>query len=208
MLKIFSFTLLIISFVLISCAKKDDGSSSSTTTTYTTSTSGVTASGSITIGSDTISGTYATACVSSADSSAPSDATHLGFVIVVTSDDSFTKEINYYKDSTCTPSSHSFGWYYNNDNVSIGDASGSDYKVTYTVLNQTFLAATTAGKTHIDALLSSCCSVDITVGTATVITSNTAMYNLIRVSGGKLYIGSQSGSAYPSTGGEANYDKQ
>jgi len=30
----------------------------------------------------------------------------------------------------------------------------------------------------------------------------------IRVSGGKLYIGSESSSAYPSTGGEANYDKQ
>ena len=207
MLKIFSFTLLIISFVLISCAKKDDSSSSSTTT-YTTSTSGVTASGSITIGSDTISGTYATACVSSADSSAPSDATHLGFVIVVTSDDSFTRETNYYKDSTCTADTLSLGWYYNNDNVTLGDASGSDYKVAYMQDNQTYMAATTAGKTHIDGILSSCCSVDITVGTATVITSNIAMYNLIRVSDGKLYFGSESTSAYPSTGGEAEYVKQ
>ena len=98
MLKIFSFTLLIISFVLISCAKKDDSSSSSTPTTYTTSTSGVTASGSITIGSDTISGTYATACFSSSDSSAPSDATMIGFVAVVTGDQKFTRMWEFYLD--------------------------------------------------------------------------------------------------------------
>ena len=208
MLKIFSFTLLIISFVLFSCAKSDDDSSSNISSNYPESTSGATASGTITIGSDTISGTYASACGTSSDSSAPSDSTYLGFVVVVTSSTSYTRELNYYTDSACTAATLSLGWYYNNDNVSIGDASGSDYKVTYTQLNQTFLAATTAGKTHLDGIFSSCCSVDVTVGTAVVITTNTALYNLIRVSGGKLYIGSESSSAYPSTGGEANYDKQ
>ena len=198
------FPIMILSFVLLSCAKKDDDSK--TATTYSTSKSGATASGTITIGSDTISGTYATACFSSSDSSAPSDATMIGFVAVVTGDQKFTRETNFYTDSACT--SLSLGWYYNNDNVTLGDASGSDYKVDYIQDNQTFMAATTAGKTHIDGIFSSCCSVDVTVGTATVITSNTALYNLIRVSGGKLYIGSQSSSAYPSTGGEANYDKQ
>ena len=97
---------------------------------------------------------------------------------------------------------------YNNDNVTLGDASGSDYKVTYIQDNQTFMAATTAGKTHIDAQFSSCCSIDVTVGTATVVDSDTQMYNLIRVSDGKLYFGSESTSAYPSTGGEAEYVKQ
>ena len=91
----------IISFVLISCAKKDDSSSSSTTT-YTTSTSGVTASGSITLGNYSISGTYATVCFSASDSTVPTDVTHLGFVVVVTSSDSYRRETNYYKDSTCT----------------------------------------------------------------------------------------------------------
>ena len=111
MLKIFSFTLLIISFVLISCAKKDDDSSSIYIPTYATSTSGATASGTITIGSDTISGTYASACVTSSDSTAPSDATYLGFVAVVTGDTSYTRELNYYTDSACTATAFSLGWY-------------------------------------------------------------------------------------------------
>ena len=198
--------IMILSLVLLSCAKKDDDSKTATATTYSTSKSGATASGTITIGSDTISGTYATACFSSSDSSAPSDATMIGFVAVVTGDQKFTRETNFYTDSACT--SLSLGWYYNNDNVTLGDASGSDYKVTYIQDNQTFMAATSAGETYIEAIFSSCCSVDVTVGTATVIDTNTQMYNLIRVSDGKLYFGSESTSAYPSTGGEAAYVKQ
>ena len=54
MLKIFSFNLLIISFLLISCSKSDDDSTSSTAT-YPTSASGVTASGTM----SGVSGTYA-----------------------------------------------------------------------------------------------------------------------------------------------------
>ena len=208
MLKIFSFTLLIISFVLISCAKKDDDSSSSTIT-YGSSTSGATASGSITIGSDTISGTYATACgASSGYSTFPSDATHASIIIVVTGDDSFTKELNFYTDSTCTASVLSAGWYFNNDNGSIGDLSGSDYKVTYTQENFAILANTTAGETYYEAMFSSCCSMDLTVGTKNVVTTAATQYNLVRVSGNNLYLGDPSTSAYPSTGGEAAYVKQ
>ena len=208
MLKIFSFTLLIISFVLISCAKKDDDSSSRTIT-YGSSTSGATASGSITIGSDTISGTYATACgASSGFSTFPTDATHASIIIVVTGDDSFTKELNFYTDSTCTASVLSAGWYFTNDNGTIGDLSGSDYKVTYTEENFAILANTTAGETYYEAMFSSCCSMDLTVGTKNVVTTGATQYNLVRVSGNNLYLGDPSTSAYPSTGGEAAYVKQ
>ena len=208
MLKKFSFTLLIISFVLISCAKKDDDSSSSTIT-YGSSTSGATASGSITIGSDTISGTYATACgASSGYSTFPTDATHASIIIVVTGDDSFTKELNFYTDSTCTASVLSAGWYFTNDNGTIGDLSGSDYKVTYTQENFAILANTTAGETYYEAMFSSCCSIDLTVGTKKVVTTGATKYNLVRVSGNNLYLGDPSTSSYPSTGGEGAYVKQ
>ena len=100
MLKILSYNLLIISFVLISCAKKDESSTTTSSTTYATSKSGVTASGSITVGSDTVSGTYATVCIDASSVSAkPSDSTHFGFVIVVTGSSTFTRELNYYTDS-------------------------------------------------------------------------------------------------------------
>ena len=208
MLKIFSFTLLIIFFVLISCAKKDDDSSSSTIT-YGSSTSGATASGSITIGSDTISGTYATACyASSGFSTFPTDATHAAMIIVVTGDDNFTKELNFYTDSTCTASVLSAGWYFNNDNVTIGSASGSDYQTTYTQVSFAILANTTAGETYYEAMFSSCCSMDLTVGTKNVVTTGATQYNLIRVSGNNLYLGDPSTSSYPSTGGEGAYVKQ
>ena len=125
MLKIFSFTL-IISFVLISCAKKDDGSTTATATTYASSASGATASGSITLGNYSISGTYASACFSASDSSAPTDATHIGFVAVVTGNDNYTLETNYYKDSTCTADSLSLGSYSNMDNVTDQGPTASD----------------------------------------------------------------------------------
>ena len=49
--------IVIIPFVLISCAKKDDSSSSTPTYTYASAASGATASGSITLGNYSISGT-------------------------------------------------------------------------------------------------------------------------------------------------------
>ena len=203
--------IMILSLVLLSCAKKSDDSSSSTKT-YGSSTSGATASGSITIGSDTISGTYASTCnASSGFSSAPSDSTHAAFVIVVTGDDNFTKELNFYTDSTCTASVLSAGWYFNNDNGSIGDLSGSDYKVTYTQENFAILANTTAGETYYEAMFTSL-SMDLTVGTPSVYTTGTTQYNLIQVSVlndvQNLYLGDPSTSSYPSTGGQFAYVKQ
>ena len=110
MLKILSYNLLIISFVLISCAKKDESSTTTSSTTYATSKSGVTASGSITVGSDTVSGTYATVCIdASSGITKPSDTTHVGYIIVITGSSTFTKERNFYTDSACT--SLSLGWY-------------------------------------------------------------------------------------------------
>ena len=219
MLKIFSFTLLIISFVLISCAKKDEDSTAATATTYATSTSGATASGTITLGNYSISGTYATVCFSASDSTVPTDVTHLGFVVVVTSSDSYRREINYYKDSTCTADSLSLGWANKMDNVTDQGPTASDStaneKVTYTEVEQVFLATTDAADTFITAQWKAAgLDIDFEVGTAKVLTTGYFNYNLIKVQDdgssddGSVYFGEQSTSAYPSTVSSSKYVKQ
>ena len=203
MLKILSYNLLIISFVLVSCAKKDESSTTTSSTTYATSKSGVTASGSITLGSDTVSGTYATECMSGSGLTKPSDTTHVGYIIVITGSSTITKERNFYTDSACT--SLSLGWYDNYTSVVVGDASGSDYKVTYTQANYTFFAKTTAGETYIESKFA---GLDVTVGTESVITLGIPFYNLIKVSGTNFYIGIKSVAAYPSEVMSMAYVKQ
>ena len=213
MLKIFSFTLLIISFVLISCAKKSDDSSTSSSTTYATPTSGATASGTITLGNYSISGTYATVCFSASDSTVPTDVTHMGFVAVVTSSDSYRREINYYKDSTCTADSLSLGWYYKMDNVTDQGPTASDStaneKVTYVLKNLTFMAKSTAADTFVTNLWSTY-SLDFEVDVLKVLSSGNPYYNLIKVTGtgGDVYFGEADSSAYPSTVGSNKYVKQ
>ena len=211
MLKIFSFTLLIISFVLISCAEKDDDSSSSTIT-YGKPTSGATASGTITLGNYSISGTYASACFSSSDSSAPTDATHIGFVAVVTGTDNYTLETNYYKDSTCTADTLSLGSYSNMDNVTDQGPTASDStaneKVTYVLKNLTFMVKSTAADTFVTNLWSTY-SLDFEVDVLKVLSSGISYYNLIKVSDdGGVYFGEADSSAYPSTVGSNKYVKQ
>jgi hypothetical protein len=201
-LKILSFNLLIISFVLVSCSKSENETPTNTAVTYPTSKSGVTASGTMTVGSDTVSGTYAYAC-SRLISGGPSDATHVGWILVITGSSSFTEESNYYTDSACT--SLSYGRYDNFDNVTVGEASGSDYKVTYTLTNYTLFANTTEAKTYIEGVFS---GITVTVGTAYVITSGMSYKNLIKVSGTNLDLGNESLTDYPSTSDGNNYVKQ
>ena len=204
MLKILSYNLLIISFVLVSCAEKDESSTTTSSTTYATSKSGVTASGSITVGSDTVSGTYATECIDASSVSAkPSDSTHFGYIVVITGSSTFTEELNYYTDSACT--SLSLGWYDNYTSVVVGDASGSDYKVAYTQANRTLFATTTGGETYIESVFE---GLDVTVGTESVITLGIPFYNLIKVSGTNFYIGIKSVAAYPSEVMSMAYVKQ
>ena len=205
MLKIFSFTLLIISFVLISCAKKDDDSSSSSTT-YTPSKSGVTASGTITVEGESFSGTYATICADASSLSAkPSDTAAFGFVLVITGDNAFTRELNYFTDAKCT--SHSGGWYFTNDNLTDQGASSTgtdDRKISFNQVNQKLLANTTAAKTFFDALL----GMDLTVGTTYVGTTGLTYYNIVKGSGTSIYYGNPSPTAYPTSSPGAEYIQQ
>ena len=207
MLKIFSFTLLIISFVLISCAKKDDDSSSSSTT-YTPSKSGVTASGTITVGGESVSGTYASICADASSlSSKPSDTAAFGFVLVITGDNAFTRELNYFTDAKCT--SHSGGWYFTNNNVTDQGASSTgtdDRKISFNQVNQKLLAITTAAKTFFDDLFGA--GMDLTVGTTYVGTTGITYYNVVKSSGTSIYYGNPSPTAYPTSSPGAEYIKQ
>ena len=199
--------------VIGACSKSEDDSSSSTPTyTYASAASGATASGSITLGNYSISGTYATACYSSSDSSAPTDATHIGMVAVVTGNDNLTLETNYYTDSTCTADTLSFGSYMNIDNVTDQGPTASDstanQKVTYVLENLSFMVKSTAADTFATALWSAF-SWDFEVDVLKVVSSGLSYYDLIKVADdGSLYFGEADRSAYPSTVGSSKYVKQ
>ena len=121
MLKIFSFTLLIIPFVLISCSSDDDSSSTSSSTTPTSCSD--TASGSITgVDNQSLSGTYSvmlqyvgnsgvdndTGCVTNTSLMAgfsnhiASGAGSFNYWKIVTSDTTFAAKVQSYSDTSCS----------------------------------------------------------------------------------------------------------
>ena len=153
--------------VIGSCAKKEDGSTATTATTPTTYVStDTTASGSLTVGSETMSGTYASACITSVDTMIaggylPSDAKAWGGVVVVSGNDNLTQETVSYTDTSCTSVSHRIRTIY--DNITVGSASGSNYPLTLDKAAQGFLVATTTAETWIEALFLN--QINLTVGT-------------------------------------------
>ena len=173
MKKILFWMVLIVGIVALmgSCAKKDD-SSATTATTATTPTTYVstntTASGSLTVGSETMSGTYASACNTSvnimiAGGYLPSDAKAWGGLVVVSGNDNLTQETVSYTDTSCTSVSHRIRTIY--DNITVGSASGSNYPLTMDKAAQGFLVATTAAETWLEALFLN--QINLTVGTET-----------------------------------------
>ena len=131
-----------------SCAKKDEESSTAAATAFTPTT---TASGSITVGSATMSGTYASDCNDLTGSSAignyvPSDVLANRDVLVVTGSDNVSEEMYFYTDTSCTNLS---GYLKDgNDNFTVGDASGEFYKVTYKETGYKIKVGTTVAETY------------------------------------------------------------
>ena len=133
MKKLLFWIVLIVGTVVLlgSCAKKDDD-----TTAASTSVTSTTASGSITVGSETLSGTYVSTCNTTQFAAAaglygifPSDIKSGKTVMVVTSDTTFSDEMFMFTDTSCsTPSATIKN---GRDNVTVGVASGSYYLVTY-----------------------------------------------------------------------------
>ena len=164
---LFWLALIVGTVVLIgSCAKKDDDTAAASTSVTST-----TASGSITVGSETLSGTYVSTCNTTQFAAAagtytfPSDVQSGKTVIVVTSDTTFSDEMLMYTDTSCsTPTSYTKN---GNTSVTVGVASGSNYLVTYTSSTYKVQADTTVAETHLEAyiLAATGSAVDLTVGT-------------------------------------------
>jgi len=168
MKKLLFWMVLIVGIVALigSCAKKDES-----TTAASTSVTSTTASGSITVGSETLSGTYVSECNTTGFAANaglglfPSDVKSGKTVIVVTSDTTISDEMLMYTDTSCsTPTSYTKN---GNTSVTVGVASGSNYLVTYASSTYKVQADTTVAETHLEAFLLTATgsAVDLTVGT-------------------------------------------
>ena len=160
MKKIIFWTTLIsvVVFFIAACAKKDD-----TATTVTAVTCDRTASGSITIGSDTVSSSYlmytgstpVTGCYAMTSTGFPTGTQSIKQQRIVTSSASFVDYTGYFSDTACTSTSVISYQYQKYSSLSVGDqvtgltTSGgrpsSAYKVTYKTDCATAKGETDAG---------------------------------------------------------------
>ena len=199
--------------LLGSCAKKEESTVAAATGVCTTCdplTSTTTAAGSITVGSATLSGTYATSCFTNAsdfsEGSAPSDMKSYGFLFIVRGNDNVTEEVNYYTDSTCTTKGYTNKNVY--DNVTVGSASGSNYQVALIYKQIKILVTTTVSKTWVEGIYGG--SVDFVVDTEKILTvsaSSQQKYNLWNVSATTFEMGNN-GANYPTELDGVKYTKQ
>jgi hypothetical protein len=166
MKKLLFWMVLIVGIVVLlgSCAKKDES-----TTAASTSVTSTTASGSITVGSETLSGTYVSTCNTTQFAAAagtsifPSDVQSGKSVIVVTSNTSFSDELLMYTDTSCsTPSAYSKS---GRDNVTVGDAVDNGTKVTFNSSTYKVNAYTAVARDNLTAaLIGNITDIDLTVG--------------------------------------------
>ena len=190
-----------------SCAKKDENATTATTTTPVVAAS--TASGSITVGSETLSGTYATSCYTAgvsdlvSSNSVPSDTKALAWLFVVRGNDNITEEQHGFTDTTCTTKNYHSNLVY--DNVSVGSASGLNYQVLQLYTGVNLLANTTAADTWLETQF----SVTLIVGTENKYSVGPYQsYGLWNLSGTTFQKGLTSASGYPSSLWSIPYTKQ
>ena len=166
MKKLLFWMFLIVGIVVLigSCAKKDES-----TTAASTSVTSTTASGSITVGSETMSGTYVSACNTTQFAAAagtqifPSDVKSGKSVFVVTSDTTFSDETLMYTDTSCsTPSAYTKN---GNTSVTVGVAVDNGTKVTYNSSTYKVNAYTAVARDNLTAaLIGNITDIDLTVG--------------------------------------------
>ena len=198
--------------LLGSCAKKEESTTAAAgvCTTCDPLTSTTTAAGSITVGSATLSGTYATSCFNDAsdfsEGSAPSDMKSYGFLFIVRGNDNVTEETNYYTDSICSTKGYTKKNVY--DNVTVGSASGSNYQVALMYKQIKILVTTTDSETWVEGIYGG--SVDFVVDTEKILTlsaSSQQKYNLWNVSATTFEMG-DNGANYSTELNGVKYTKQ
>jgi len=201
--------------LLGSCAKKEESTAAaaaaaSVCTTCDPLTSTTTAAGSITVGSATLSGTYATSCFNDAsdfsEGSAPSDMKSYGYLFIVRGNDNVTEETNYYTDSICSTKGYTKKNVY--DNVTVGSASGSNYQVALMYKQIKILVTTTVSEAWVDGIYGG--SVDFVVDTEKILTlsaSSQQKYNLWNVSATTFEMG-DNGANYSTELNGVKYTKQ
>ena len=201
MKKLLFWMVLIVGIVALigSCAKKDES-----TTAASTSVTSTIASGSITVGSETLSGTYVSECNTTGFAANaglglfPSDVKSGKTVIVVTSDTTISDEMLMYTDTSCsTPTAFT-----KNDetSVTVGVASGSNYLVTYASSTYKVQADTTVAETHLEAFLLAATgsAVDLTVGTEHSMSGSGNTYkNVWSVTSTTIQTGEDDEDTYP-----------
>ena len=217
MKKLLFWMVLIVGIVALigSCAKKDEETAAADNTTSTTKymSTTTTASGSITMGDDTLSGVYASECLTSASTIAffvaasfwPSEVNAHGNVFVVTGSDNISIELYAFTDTSCSNLSVSQKTV--SDNVTVGSASGSNYPVTYNNQTQAITVHTTAAETALETLYSN--AYDFIVGTPIElpVSGSGLRYGLWTLSGTTWYEASSS-SATPTSAGTVPHVKQ
>jgi len=197
-------------FFVGSCAKDDDDSSSSSCTAD----SATTASGSITVGSVALEGTYSSSCVTLLVEAFatlgvfPSDTKSIKTSYVVTSGNSFSTESYYYSDTTCSTATMKIKSA--RTDVAVGDASGSDYKVTYKSSTTKELVNTAAAETWREkAYKDAGITVDLTQGCVSELSGSGSEYkDLWNVTSTVFKTGDADKDDYPSSVGSTEYTKQ
>jgi len=163
------------------------------------------------MGDDTLSGVYATSCLTGSLITMyvnanvwPSEVKAYGNVFVVTGSDNISIELYAFTDTSCSTSSMSYKTV--SDNVTVGSASGSNYPVTYNRQTQAITVHTTAAETTTETLYSN--TLDWTVGTPRELSMLGVLnYGLWTLSGTTWYEASSS-SATPTSAGTVPYVKQ
>ena len=186
--------------ILGSCAKDDDEEASTTSSCATDTT----ASGSITVGSETMSGVYLSNCSTAFAEVAgtqvfPSDVKSGYMALVVTGDAAISEEFLTYTDTSC--STPSLTWKQGRTDFTVGSASGSNYAVTYKVSTIKIKPSTDVAKSYMDAFATSTgSSWTFTVGSETTVTdSGDTKYNLVSVTSTTVQTGDSSDNATPTS---------
>ena len=195
-------------FFVGSCSISEESGDTCTEPTDTT------ASGSITVGSETLSGTYTGPCTTSLVEFAaalgilPSDTKSIKAGYVVTSSNSVSDESFFYSDTACSALSLSLKS--TRSDVAVGTASGSNYKVTYKSSYLKELVKTSAAEAFREKVYSDAgLSVDLTQGCVFEGSqSGTEYKNLWNLTSTTLKIGDHDADTYPSSVEVTEYTKQ